>query len=154
VLGDGCKLWLSWLSNFLHHLFRLTSLLLGSVFSSASCSCSDRTSMQTNLQEILQKLIGRFAVTTKLSIPIQQVLSSNFGADTDRPGRCDSADILVLKLRCNKRSGHRKTDPSPRPRVGPTPKHAHVYDRAKNLVIDLDETWSQEWLCWRGPAAT
>jgi hypothetical protein len=60
----------------------------------------------------------------------------------------------ILKLRCNKRSAYsERPTPSPRRRGGPPCKHVHIEEGKKVLFMDLDRIISQEWLCWRGPAA-
>jgi hypothetical protein len=46
---------------------------------------------------------------------------------------------------------HRMTGGPLNRRGDPTSKLVQVYERRKNLVIYFDETWSQEWVCWRRP---
>jgi hypothetical protein len=63
----------------------------------------------------------------------------------DKPvtGRCDRADILVLKLRCNRRSAstERQAPTSSKRR----PHFSKTYiSRRKNLLESLDEALSQE----------
>jgi hypothetical protein len=68
--------------------------------------------------------------------------------------RC-RGNVFIEPLLSNDRGIHRPTDsplnPSPRWR-GPISQTRTCLGE-KILVKSLDETWSQEWLCWRGPAA-
>jgi hypothetical protein len=96
-------------------------------------------------------------LTRNLCIPcINVTYYSAVTKDAQSPywhGRCDSADILVLKLRCNKRSAYTERPAPPSSKRRPNFQTHACLRENKNLCHGSQGEWSQKWLCWRRPAA-